>query len=117
MALINLGSADSQLGNLSAARVELREGLAQALRIKTQPWVVSAVVYFSALAYNEGQVERALALFSLARRQPAWSSDHQYEFDLALTEWTIDPTVLEAGMRKGAEMNWEETLQELLTAP
>jgi len=34
---------------------------------------------------------------------------------VALTEWALDPSVVEAGMKKGEELDWEETVRELLT--
>ena len=29
-------------------------------------------------------------------------------------EWALDPSVVEAGMKKGEELDWEETVRELL---
>ncbi len=112
--LINLVDTDIQLGQLTDARAGLREGLALTLRLGALPWVVSAVMYFAILAYAEGQVERALALWGLARRQPAWSSDHQRELDLTLARWALDVAAAEAGLAQGAVLNWETTIQELL---
>jgi predicted ATPase len=112
--LLNLADADIKLGELSAARVELHEGLALALRLGAPPFVVVAAMHFANLAYAEGQTERALALWGSARRQPAWRSDHQHELDTTLALWTLDPSLVEAGMAKGAELDWEQTIAELL---
>jgi class 3 adenylate cyclase/predicted ATPase len=112
--LINLAYADIKLGNLSAARAGLREGLTLALRLGALQWVVLAVTNFTDLAYAEGHIERALALYGLARRHPAWSDEYQRELDATLTRWALDPAVVEAGMTKGAELDWDKTIKELL---
>jgi class 3 adenylate cyclase/tetratricopeptide (TPR) repeat protein len=112
--LINLAAMDTAVGQLSNARAGLREGLTLALRFGALPWVVGAVMYFAKLVYAEGQTERALRLWGLARRHPAWSSDNQHELDTALAEWALDPSVVEAGLAKGAELDWDATIQELL---
>jgi tetratricopeptide (TPR) repeat protein len=114
MGLVNLAESDTKLGNLSAARAGLREGLAYALRLGAPPLVVAAVTCFATLAYAEGQIERALALYGLAQRQPAWSSDNQHGLDVELAQWALDPAVVEAGMARGAELDWDATIQELL---
>ena len=107
---------DIKLGQLAAARAGLREGLALAQRLGALPWVVGAVMDFADLAHAEGQTERALALLGLARNQPAWSSDHQRELDATLAEWALDPSVVEAGLKKGEALDWDETVKELLRA-
>ncbi len=112
--LLNLAAGDIELGQLTAARANLREGLALALRLGALPWVVAGVKNFAELAHAEGQTARALALYGLARRQPAWSSDEQRGMDATLTEWALDPSVVEAGMKAGAALDWDTTIQELL---
>jgi tetratricopeptide (TPR) repeat protein len=112
--LLNLAYMDIKLGQLAAAHAGLREGLALAVRLGALPWVVGAVTNFATLAYAEGRTERALALYGLARIHPAWSSLLQSLLDRALAEWALDPSVAEAGMKKGEELDWEETIQELL---
>jgi tetratricopeptide (TPR) repeat protein len=100
---INLGYLDIKLGEFAAARKNLREGLALAQRLGTLPLVGEAVMYFGNLAHAEGQTEQALALFGLARNQPAWNSENQGILDTTLAESALDPSVVEAGMKKGAE--------------
>lgn len=114
LGIINLADCNIKLGNLSAARAGLREGLVLALRLSTLMYTIAAVATFAKLAYSEGQTERALALLGLARRHPAWSSDHQRDLDATLAEWGLDPSVIEAGMAKGANLDWDETIEELL---
>jgi len=112
--LLNLAEIDIKLGQLAAARAGLHEGLALALRLGSLPWVVMGMKDFALLAYAEGQTERALALFGLARKQPAWSSDNQRELDAWFAERALDPSVVEAGMKAGEALDWDETVRELL---
>jgi len=110
--LLNLAANDIKLGQLAAARAGLREGLA--LRVGALSWVVRAVKSFGYLAHAEGQSERALALLGLAGNHPAWNSDNQRDLDMTLAEWALDPSVVEAGLKKGEGLGWDTTIQELL---
>jgi tetratricopeptide (TPR) repeat protein len=112
--LINLACSDIEFGQFTAARAKLREGLALALRLGALPWVLTAMVDFAELSYAEGQIERALALLGLARRHVAWSGDLQLNLDEDVAKWALDPSVLEAGLNKGEELDWEETVKELM---
>jgi predicted ATPase len=115
LSLINLADGDIKLGQLAAARASLREGLALALRLGSLAWAVAAVIYFARLAHAEGQTERALALLGLARKHPAWSSDHQRDLDGPwFANWALDPSIAEAGMKEGEALDWAATLRELL---
>jgi tetratricopeptide (TPR) repeat protein len=114
LGMIDLGEIDVHLGNLPAARAELQEGLALCIRLQYLAWMVGTLVSFGKLVYAEGQAEQAFALLGLARHQPAWHSDAQYVLDEALAEWAQDPAIVEAGMAKGAELDWDKTIQELL---
>ena len=71
-------------------------------------------MFFGKLAYAEGQLEQALALLGLARIQPVWNSNLQHDLASTLSQWALDPSVVEAGMAKGAELDWDETIGELL---
>jgi hypothetical protein len=55
-----------------------------------------------------------LELLGVARIQPAWDNITQHEMDLTLAEWALDPSLVEAGMAKGAALDWEKTIEELL---
>jgi predicted ATPase/class 3 adenylate cyclase len=112
--LMNLAFADIHLGGLGAARAALREGLALALRLGALSVMVTAVSDFADLAHAEGRTDRALALLGLARRHPAWDSVAQLYLELMLAEWGLDPEVVEAGLRQGAALDWDETIQVLL---
>ena len=112
--LSNLADDDIKLKDLDAARLKLREALSLALQLGSQPYVLLAVMYFGNLAHAYGKTERALAFWGLARRQPVWESDSQRELDMALAEWGLDPANAEAGLAKGAGLDWDKTIQELL---
>jgi tetratricopeptide (TPR) repeat protein len=112
--LLNLAVMHMVLGELSAARAELREGLALALRLGYQRILLGAVMFFGELAHAEGQIERALALLGLARQHLAWGFEQQHHMDAMLAEWALDPSVAEAGIAKGAGLDWDETIQNLL---
>jgi hypothetical protein len=71
-------------------------------------------VNFAVLAHAEGQTERALELWGLAQRHPAWSSEHQRGQDFTLARWALDPAVVEAGLAESAALDWDTTIQELL---
>jgi tetratricopeptide (TPR) repeat protein len=114
--LINLGYADVKLGELLTARAELREGLSLALRLGVIPWVVSAVINFAELAYAAGQKERALNLYGLARQHPSWSGENQRQLDAALTQWVLEPTMVEVSLAKSTDLNWDKAVQELLNS-
>jgi tetratricopeptide (TPR) repeat protein len=112
--LINLADIDIKLGQLAEARAKLREALMLAGSFGYRPWAVLAIGNFSNLAHAEGQTERALALWNLARHHPALKSDDQHALDRMLAEWALDPSVAEAGLKKGEALDWDETVKELL---
>jgi tetratricopeptide (TPR) repeat protein len=114
--LLNRAGIDIKLGQLAAARLRLHEGLVLAVRFGVPPLVVFAVMTFAELAYAEGQTDWALALMGLARHHPAWDSEAQSDLDTAFAQWALDPSVAEVGMAKGAEMDWDNTIDELLNA-
>jgi hypothetical protein len=50
----------------------------------------------------------------LAQRQPAWTDAHQHDAETVLSQWALDPEEVEAGLAKGAALDWDLTIQELL---
>jgi len=46
-----------------------------------------------------------LALWGQARNQPAWDSEAQRDLDVEFAGWALDPSVVEAGLAKGAELD------------
>jgi len=114
MGLCNLAYANIKLGKLADALAGLREGLALAQRLGAVLLLVDAVINFAELAYAEGQNERAFALLGLTRNHPAWNNAFQRQVDTMLAEWALIPSVVDAGMKKGEELDWEATIQDLL---
>jgi tetratricopeptide (TPR) repeat protein len=112
--LLNLADCDLHLGDLDAARAGLCEGLTRARRLGALPWMVTAVIAFANLARAESQTERALALWRLAQRQPAWSSENQREMNTTLARWALDPATVAAGLAQGETLGWDETIEVLL---
>ena len=112
--LVNLVDVDVRLGQLAEAHVALQDGLALAYHLGALPWVLAGIMYAANLAYAEGRAERALALYGLARHHPAWDSESQREMDAELARWGLEPAMVEAGLAKGAELDFDQTLQELL---
>jgi tetratricopeptide (TPR) repeat protein len=112
--LLNLAETNIVLGELPAARADLRDGLALALRLGYLRMVLAAAVGYGQLAHAEGQSERALALLGLACQHPAWSYEHQHGIDTMLAEWGLNPSVVKAGMAKGAQLDWDETIRNLV---
>ncbi len=55
-----------------------------------------------------------MGLLGLVRCHPAWTSEDRLNLETALAEWALDAAVVEAGLAKGAELDWETTVQELL---
>ena len=111
---LNLADVDIKLGDFTAARSEIHEGLALALRIGLPPRVLQAVRMCASLNHYEGQTERALSLLGLAQRRPAWTDAHQHDAETVLSQWALDPEEVEAGLAKGAALDWDLTIQELL---
>ena len=112
--LVNQAFSEIQLGQLDAAQESLREGLSLALSLGAFPWAVAAVKYFGYIAHARGDTKHALALIGLARNQPAWSSDDQYQLEEMLKKWELDQSVIEAGLKKGEELDWDKTIDKLL---
>jgi adenylate cyclase len=114
LCLIGQASTYIRLADYPSARDKLREGLPLAWRLGVRPWVVWAVTLFADLAYYDGQTERALALYGLAQRQPAFIHSFQYDLDARLAEWGIDTNTAAAGLDKGHLLDWDTTLNALL---
>jgi adenylate cyclase len=114
LCLIGQASTFVHLGDYAAARVKLREGLSLAWRIGARPWVVWAVTICADLAYYEGQTERALALYGLAQRQPAFIRSFQRDLDARLADWQIDADTAATGLAQGGALELDATVRSLL---
>ena len=112
--LSNLAHDEIMLGQLATARQKLHDGLSMSLRLGISRWTVLAVMYYADLAYADGKIERALAIYGLAQKHASWTSQNQRDMEDMFAHWALDPALVEAGLAKGAALDWDQTLQELL---
>jgi predicted ATPase len=112
--LANLAHDEIMLGQQATARQKLHAGLSMSLRLGLARWTVLVVMYFADLAHAQGQAARALALYGLAQRQAAWTSQNQKDMEETLARWALAPATLQAGLAQGAALDWDQTLKELL---
>lgn len=112
--LTNLAHSEIRLGDLEQAQFHLREGLALAYRLNVGPWSLTAVLFFARLEAARGNIALALELFGLADRHPAFSIDHQRLMEQMLTEWGLSHEDVINGMARGASLDWDETVRNLM---
>jgi tetratricopeptide (TPR) repeat protein len=112
----NIAYADSKLGNLQSAEQDGRKYLAQAIESGALPWVIVGIFTFAELAHVRGDTDLALALLGLAQNHPAYSRDNRRMAELCQAEWQIDKVTFEAGLSKGATLDFDTVIHELLNA-
>ena len=112
--LVNLADGEVRLGHLAAGRQLAQEALSLALQLEARPWVIQSLITFARLAYAQGELERALALWGFAQSQPAFMHEHQLDLTDTLRLWGIDTAVAQVGLAYGAQLEWQTTIQELL---
>jgi len=114
MYLINLGMAGANLGRMDEARQFLRDGARLAVRIGATTIHVFAIIYYALLVYAEGDVERALELFGVAKTNPAYESECEREISIYLDEWHLDQARVRKGLERGAQLDFNLVLNELI---
>jgi tetratricopeptide (TPR) repeat protein len=112
--LTNLAHSEIRLGDLEQAQSHLREGLALAYHLNVGPWSLTAVLFFARLQAARGYRDLALELFGLADHHPAFSMDHQRLMEQMLAEWNLADTDVVRGMARGAVLDWDETVINLM---
>ena len=112
--LINLASDELTDGDLTSASSHLREGCRLALRLGAMGRVMLALRSFSLILHAEGRTERALEVIGLARAHPAWTHDDQQNTNGWLEDWAVDSATVEAAYARGAALDWDTTIRELL---
>jgi predicted ATPase/class 3 adenylate cyclase len=112
--LLNLANSQIRVGDLQSAREHLREGMVLSEHIGAAPWLLIAVIFFARLEAARGNRSRALELLGLAEHHPAHSIDHQRLTEQMLQEWNLDDREVIAGMARGAALDWQASLRQLL---
>ncbi len=114
MALANRAQADIKLGNIDAARRGAREALALVHSLGAQPSVLWAICLFGQLLAETGDATQALALYGLARAQPALDNQLRVEIDEEIARMGLAAETVEAGLAAGAELDLETVVGEIL---
>lgn len=109
-----MSTVQIHLGERDTARRNLGIGFKLTLQTKALQLLAPIVMHSADFAYVEGRVERALALMGLFRSQPWYNDYHRRRSDILIARWDLDPAEMEAGMAKGALLDWNETVQELM---
>jgi len=112
--LLNLANSQIRAGELENGRENLREGLALAGHIGAAPWTLIGIIFYARLEAAQGNLPRALELLGLAEHHPAHSLDHQRLAEQMLNEWNLDDTEIITGMARGAALDWQASLMQLL---
>jgi class 3 adenylate cyclase/tetratricopeptide (TPR) repeat protein len=115
MCLVNSGAYELTLGRYTQAAATLREALTTAFQVGALALVIDSLVNFAQLAAVQGNYERALGLLGLAQSHPASNLDNQHEINKLLTKWKLEPAVQAAGLARGASLDWDRVLTELIT--
>jgi class 3 adenylate cyclase/tetratricopeptide (TPR) repeat protein len=109
-----LAQADLGLGDISAARQEVREALALARSLGMTPMVVWGLLLAGQVLAAAGQPDRGLALFGLARAHPALEHQAKLELDEAIAGLGLPEAQIEAGLAAGAALDLETVVGEIL---
>jgi class 3 adenylate cyclase/tetratricopeptide (TPR) repeat protein len=112
--LANLAQANLKLGDVTAAREGAREVITLSLTLGTQPNVLYGVQLFAEILAAEGQTNRALLLYGLARAHPALEHQSLVTIDEDLSELGLSPAVLDRGLATGAALDLDTVVAEIL---
>jgi predicted ATPase len=114
MALANQAQADIKLGNVAAARRGAREALALVHALGAQPSVLWAICLFGQLLAETGDTTQALALYGLARAQPALDNQLRVEIDEEIGRMGLPADAVAAGLAAGARLELATVIDEIL---
>ena len=114
MALANRAQADIKLGHVAAARRGAREALALVHSLGAQPSVLWTICLFGQLLAQTGDTTQALALYGLARAQPALDNQLRVEIDEELAGLGLPPDEVAAGLAAGARLDLATVIAEIL---
>ncbi len=110
----NLAQADLKLGDATAARHGAREALVMARSLGLRPYFPIAVYLFGQILAETGEIDRALALYGLARAHPALVNQVAIEMDEEIARLGRPAAEVEAGLAAGAALDFETVVQEIL---
>ena len=112
--LINLTQAEIKLGDLIAARATANEALFLGQMSGSELEITWDVYLFGQLLQALGDSDRGLALFGLARAQPALEDQLRVEMDEELARLDLPAGQIEAGLAAGAALDLATVVGEIL---
>ncbi|MFN2241210.1 MAG: adenylate/guanylate cyclase domain-containing protein [Anaerolineae bacterium] len=116
VALSNLGDVCISLEQDGAAWAYLRQSLQENLATQDTPHALGDLVYIANLRSRAGQPQRAAELLGLALRHPASHSEvaHNARPVLELVRAELEPEAMEAALARGADMDLEQVVEQIL---
>jgi hypothetical protein len=116
VALSNLGDVSISLEQDGAAWAYLRQSLQENLAMQDTPHALGDLVYIAQLRSRAGQPQRGGELLGLALRHPASNSEVERNAHLVLEALRaeLEPEAMEAALARGAEMDLEQVVEQIL---
>jgi tetratricopeptide (TPR) repeat protein len=116
VALGNLGDVCISLEQDGAAWAYLRQSLQENLAMQDTPHALGNLVYIAQLRSRAGQPQRAAELLGMALRHPASYSEVARDTQPVLEALgeALGPEELEAALARGAEMDLDQVVAEIL---
>jgi tetratricopeptide (TPR) repeat protein len=116
LTLGNLGSVCISQGQEESAWDYVRRALREDVAMQDTPHAVTALVHVSHLRVRAGQPERGAELLGLALHHPASYSEVERDAQpvLALLREALPAEELEAALARGAELELEQVVEEIL---
>jgi len=114
--LSNLGDVCLRQGQDDAAWDHLRRSLQETVTRQYTPLALESLIHVSQLRLRAGQSERAAELLGLALRHPASTSEVEWVAQevLEALRGALGAEQLEAALARGAEMDLDQVVEEIL---
>jgi tetratricopeptide (TPR) repeat protein len=115
----SLGIASLKSNKPDRSKVHILNGLLKGMEIKSAIVLLYAISCAALFLANQGDLERAVEIYALAKRYP-WIAKSQWYQDVieaplnTLTD-SLLPEVIATAQQRGRERDLEETVQELIT--
>ena len=110
----NVAQADLKLGDVDAARRGAREVMVLSRKLGSPIDTVWAVSLLGQILAFERRTTSALALFGLARSQPAVEHQMLVDFDQEIAGLGLPAAEVEVGLSAGAALDFETVVREIL---